>query len=215
MQLFFHLPYLYTKSNEMARLLITLMLLIPFMVSGQDLIKRTSGEPVKAKVIRIDKDSVIYQLSDRGDTSYIVSKKELQSIFMENGIKLYFSEVPTIDTAHLATIELEAIRDANSYYKGYKTAGTVTLFSGLFFPLFGLIPAIACSTTTPTYDQLNMPDPDKGMKVEYYSAYAEQARKIKSKKVWKNYGIGAGVGMTIRVVYIIALISFVSAISGS
>jgi hypothetical protein len=96
------------------------------------------------------------------------------------------------------------------YYKGYKAAGTGTLVTSLFLtPLVGLMPAIACSTTPPERYNLNYPDEDKMKKSEYYSGYTQKAEKIKSGKVWKNWGISWGIQ------YILILIVTIGASGGA
>ncbi len=85
--------------------------------------------------------------------------------------------------------------DAEANYKKYKGAATGTLFASLLSPLVGLIPAIACSATAPKIENLDYPDAKLFMKKEYYDSYTSKAKKIKSGKVWKNWGIGFGVNL--------------------
>jgi hypothetical protein len=91
--------------------------------------------------------------------------------------------------------------DATRYYQGYKGAGTGTFFTALLAgPLFGLIPAIACSSTTPDRHNLGLPNKQFAENNDYYQGYSQQAKRIKSKKVWTNYGIGAGILLLLVVV---------------
>ncbi len=85
--------------------------------------------------------------------------------------------------------------DAEANYKKYKGAATGTLIASLVSPLIGLIPAIACSATTPKMDNLGYPDAKLFMQKEYYDSYTRKAKKIKAGKVWKNWGIGFGVNI--------------------
>jgi hypothetical protein len=91
--------------------------------------------------------------------------------------------------------------DATRYYRGYTGAGTGTFVTSfLVGPLLGLIPAIACSSTTPKRRNLGLPNTQIAENNDYYQGYAQQAKRIKSKKVWTNYGIGVGILLLLVVV---------------
>jgi len=87
--------------------------------------------------------------------------------------------------------------DASRYYKGYRGAGSGTLISSLLIPIVGLIPAIACSSTSPQDANLNYPNSELMKKTDYYNGYTQKAAKIKKSKVWTNFGIGFGVNLAI------------------
>jgi hypothetical protein len=89
--------------------------------------------------------------------------------------------------------------DATIYYKGYKGAGTGTLIAGLFSPLLGLIPAIACSSTKPKETNLHYPSAELMKNPDYFRGYTQKARKIKQGKVWMNWGIAFGVNLVAEV----------------
>lgn len=86
-------------------------------------------------------------------------------------------------------------RDAEANYKKYSGAGTGTLFTSLLSPLVGLIPAIACSSTTPKEINLGAPKSELLAQEEYYLGYTQKAKKIKSRKVWTNWAVGFGVNL--------------------
>lgn len=90
--------------------------------------------------------------------------------------------------------------DASKKYKKYKGAAVGTLVVSLLSPLLGLIPAIACSATTPKVENLGYPDQKLFEKTAYHSGYTKKAKKIKSGKVWKNWGIGLGVNLAIVII---------------
>lgn len=84
--------------------------------------------------------------------------------------------------------------DAKRYYQGYRGAGTGTFLTTFFAgPILGLIPAIACSSTAPSQDRLGFPNSQLSQNNDYYKGYAQQAHRIKSKKVWGNFGIATGI----------------------
>ncbi|MCE6988171.1 hypothetical protein [Dyadobacter sp. CY323] len=91
--------------------------------------------------------------------------------------------------------------DAARHYKRYKGAAAGTLITSLLFPIIGLIPAIACSATSPKLENLGYPDEQLFRQPEYYKAYTKKAKKIKQRKVWSNWGIGLGVNLLLILVF--------------
>jgi hypothetical protein len=87
--------------------------------------------------------------------------------------------------------------DAERNYKKYKGAATGTLITSLVSPLVGLIPAIITSSTTPKLENLGYPDESLFKQADYHNAYTRKAKKIKQRKVWKNWGIGFGVNLVL------------------
>jgi hypothetical protein len=88
----------------------------------------------------------------------------------------------------------KGMQDANVYYRRYKGAGTGTLLvSMLISPIYGLIPAIACGSTMPREHNLGYPDSQMYQNRDYQEGYKTEAKRIKKKKVWKNFWIGTGV----------------------
>ncbi len=84
--------------------------------------------------------------------------------------------------------------DAKRYYNGYHGAGTGTfLTTFLVGPILGLIPAIACSSTAPSQDRLGFPNNQLAQNNNYYTGYTQEAKRIKSRKVWGNFGIATGI----------------------
>ncbi|WP_254561409.1 hypothetical protein [Dyadobacter diqingensis] len=92
-------------------------------------------------------------------------------------------------------LEVKGRIDAERNYRGYKGAATGTLIASLVSPLIGLIPAIATSVSTPKIDNLGYPSEELFKKPDYNRSYTKKAKKIKSGKVWKNWGIGFGANL--------------------
>ena len=88
--------------------------------------------------------------------------------------------------------------DATRYYKGYKPAATGTLIASFFFPL-GLIPAIACSSTTPARENLGYKDQKLMENTSYFNGYTHKAHAIKKKKVWGGFAIGSGLVIALSI----------------
>jgi hypothetical protein len=101
----------------------------------------------------------------------------------------------------------QGFEDAATYYKGYKgiavgsyVAGLVTLY-GIPIPLIG-------STTRPKNLEKYVPDLQKFKNdPDYARGFANNARSIKSKKAWSNYGYGVATTSAVYVVLILAVLS--------
>lgn len=98
--------------------------------------------------------------------------------------------------------------DAKEHYQSYWKASSWTLALGtcliLASPVAGLTSAIACSSTTPKTKNLDLPRPDLAQNEAYLAGYKWQAKKIKQRKVWKNWAIGFGINTTILSLFLLA-----------
>jgi len=166
---------------------------------SQDVITKKSGEDIKAKILEVSQDEVKYKKFDNltGPT-FSIMKSEILMIRYENGTKDVFNDEKPINNPTISSSDdlfNKGKTDAQRYYDGYKGAGTGTLITGLISPLIGLIPAIACSSTSPKDVNLNYPKPDLMKNTEYYNGYTQKSKKIKQGKVWTNWGIAFGVNI--------------------
>ena len=177
----------------------TLIVLIIVVFSGlynavaQDIITLKSGDELKGKIIRLNAKDLAFQPLGVNDT-LSMWREDIVKLTYQNGTLIYLTEKKTI-TKESGSVNdsmyYAGVNDASSYYKGYKAASTGTLISALVFP-FNLIPAIACSATTPGDENLGYQDKKLMENPDYNMGYKEQAHKIKKKKVWKNFAIGTG-----------------------
>jgi len=110
----------------------------------------------------------------------------------DNTRKNVSSETSTLTRKEYSDMFQQGKSDAAIYYKGYKGAGTGTFFTSfLLGPIVGLIPAIACSSTSPSPNNLVFPSVELMKNPNYVSGYTQQAKAKKSGKAWGNYGIGS------------------------
>ncbi|MFW5757918.1 MAG: hypothetical protein ACOC31_06680 [Bacteroidota bacterium] len=122
---------------------------------------------------------------------------------MKNNIVLLYLITGAFLTTHAQTITdqnvcLQAKADSRLHYSGQNSgAGWVTATTIVTTPLLGLIPAIAISSAEPSDHNLNYRNVEQMQNYEYASCYKEEAHKTKKRKVWRNYGIGAGVWLGI------------------
>jgi hypothetical protein len=101
-------------------------------------------------------------------------------------------------TATNENVCLKAQADSRQQYNGQNSgAGWVTAATILSSPLLGLIPAAAIGSATPADHNLGYRDYELMQNHEYASCFKQEAHKTKKRKVWRNYGIGAGVWLAI------------------
>ena len=94
------------------------------------------------------------------------------------------------DDVESATYE-EGTDDALRYYRAENTgAGWTGATVVLISPLFGLIPAVACSNKSPKDFNLNYPESDLMDNWDYATGYRYEAHRIKKKKVWTGFAVG-------------------------
>ena len=82
---------------------------------------------------------------------------------------------------------MKGYADAKKYYRGYKTAATLTFVASLYSPVVGMIPAGACGFSSPEYQSLGFPDAELMKNSDYKLGYTNKAKKIKQQKVLKNW----------------------------
>ena len=161
----------------------------------QDVIVTKNKEHIIGKVNRVTPTMITYV----GNNSF---HGELTSIEAENVRYIVYESGDTERIHHNSQEVLNADdeydmsdkgrQDAKTYYKGYKgaRAGT-TVTTVLTGDIFGLIPAIACSSTPPSDENLNYPSKKLMKNEDYGNAYRNEARHIKRRKVWGSYALGA------------------------
>jgi hypothetical protein len=164
------------------------------------MVLRISGDTLKGEVVSLDAASLTLDMSGSGGAAdFRVPRAELYMIRYSNGITEYFrkpAEKWAMDpaTSTDTSIYRQGARDAHRYYMKYKDAATGTIIVSLVYsPVFGLIPAIACSASAPEDKYLKVPDKRLLDNEGYMQGYRQEAKKIKSAKVWKNWGIGTGI----------------------
>ena len=170
---------------------------------SQDIITTKAGEDILAKISEVGHTEIKYRKFDNLDgPMFTLLRSDVLMIRYENGTKDIFNEEPkpvAVAPPSDANLYLRGQTDANTYYDGYKSAGTGTLLASLLSPLVGLIPAIACSSTRPRDHKLMYPDAELMKNVNYYNGYTHRAKKVKSKKVWKNWLIAFGVNLVLSI----------------
>jgi hypothetical protein len=186
-------------------IILVLFFLVHSYGYSQDIIILRSGEKIEAKILEVTSNYVKYKKFDfqNGPTISLL-KGYISKIHYENGEKVVFniekSNEPYRDSTFFSsTNELYAQGqiDAETYYIKYNRASTGTLITSIIGGLLGLIPAIACASTTPKDKNLDYPDAELFKKLDYRRGYIQKAKQIKKKKVWTNFWVGGTVGTVI------------------
>jgi hypothetical protein len=177
-----------------------------------DVIIMKNGDTVFAKVTEINPDFIHYKLCNMKDSPAIVElRKNILIIKFANGLKQVFSEPDKAEPVRTQEVKKEnpfpnenlfikGQIDASKYYVNYKGAGTVTLVISLLSPLVGLVPAIACSATPPRQKNLGFQRTELFQNPDYSNGFSQRAKKIKSRKVWTNWGIAFGVNVVLTLI---------------
>jgi hypothetical protein len=192
------------------KLFLALLFLIGNFAQAQDIITKKNGDDIKAKVLEVNQNEIKYKsFSNPDGPLFVIYKSDVLLIRYENGTKDIFSESANnqinynansnsngstlMSTSSTSDMRTKGKQDALVNYKGKRSgAGWTCATSIVCGPLFGLIPAAACSASEPIDENLNYRDPELMKNNDYNLAYTSQAHKIKKRKVWTNYGIGSG-----------------------
>ncbi len=193
------------------------MVFILQVVHAQDRITKRSGESIQAKVLEVAQTEIRYKRfeSPEGPT-YVIAKNEVLLIEYADGTNGAFKleepeaaapprptkpqpakvdQDPSDTSTPVMQLYQQGAADAYLYYDDYKSAGTGVLVVSLVSPLLGLVPAIGASGTPPQLKNMDTPNQQMLKEPDYVKGYQKTARKIKSGKVWKNWGIAFGVNL--------------------
>ncbi len=185
----------------MKNLLLVFITILTFnFAQGQDKVFLKSGENIEAKILEINLDDVKYKkYSNLEGPTFTIIKSDIHMVIYENGeSEIFKNELNKSDENMFS----KGQRDASLYYKGYKGAGTGTLFTSLLSPIVGLIPAIATSSTKPNHNNLSFPDEKLMENSDYFMGYTKKAKKIKQGRVWLNWGIGFGANLIAAIILV-------------
>jgi len=171
-------------------------------VFSQDTIVLKNSSKIPVSIEEIGDAEIRYSnYLDRDAPSFAISRSDVDYIVYADGFTEKMT-APAGETPAVSPRELyrQGEADAIRYYNGYKGARTGTLVVSLLSPLVGLVPAIACSATTPNDINLCYPDTQLFHNPDYQHGYIRQSRRIKSGKVWTNWFVAFGVNVVLVLV---------------
>lgn len=159
-----------------------------------------NGKIAVVKIMEVNSDGVKYKNINNPDgPNYSISKNELKEIIYSTGLKESFNTVLVSKNESLKTVTnsiydesllIQGKADAKKYYKHKGGSIGTGILTAIVAP-FGLIPAITCSMFEPKESNLDYPNKDLWNKPEYKTAYKFQAYKMKVRRMWITFSIGA------------------------
>jgi len=171
------------------------------IIKAQDTLSMRSGENILVKVIEVGTAEVKYKkLDNLNGPVFSMLKSDLLMIKYANGTNEDFSSIKKIEEYNLSGIDpyIQGKNDAQKFYNGYKTAGTIAFVSN-FTPMLPIIPSLifslasTSSSNIPKDINLNYPSASLMENEKYANSYRQEAMKIKKRKIWLNTGLGAGI----------------------
>ncbi len=172
---------------------------------AQDKITFRTGEEVSGLVIEITETQLKYKKAENPDGPlYTVSKADVGMVEYANGVRELFNysepkptEVYVIDSRAISVpVAADDARqgryDARRYYRSYRPAmmGTFGITAATSV-IGGIFPAVKLSSTPPDLNHLGVSDARLIANSEYMTAYQKEAFRMKKKKVWVGYTLGA------------------------
>jgi len=183
---------------------LSLFLYVSFIIKSQDLITLKTGEEIVCKVTEMGVDEIKYKKPER-DIVYIINKSNVFMIKYENGTKDVFSDKKTetvISSTNSIDMFAKGEADAERYYLAKNTGAVGTFITTIAMGglPFGLIPAIACSSTTPKMQNLYIPDNTLLNNNLYMTGYKSTAHSIKKRKIWGAFAAGIAVNFATGII---------------
>jgi hypothetical protein len=174
-------------------LLIAITFLTTTFCFSQDVITLKTGEDINAKIIEVGIKDIKYKKFDNIDgPSFTILKSEVLMTRYKNGTKDVYN-IEKQENSNDEEMALQGTNDAGTYYKGRNSGKIWTgVTSVITSPVLGLIPALACSSSEPQQENLNVENEELMKNSSYKAAYHKKAHKIKKNKIWASYGIGSG-----------------------
>ena len=177
-------------------------------IQAQDTLLMRSSENIIVKVIEVGTTEVKYKKQDNiNGPMFLILKSDLLMIKYENGTTDDFSSIKKIEVADFSALDasFQGKIDARKFYTGNKNGAIASVLalipisvmfqssSKMFNAMIpSLVFATAASSKKPKDENLNYPDISLMENEDYANSYRKEAKKIKSRKIWK--GILGGIG---------------------
>jgi len=151
----------------------------------------------------VDGDDVRFRFNVDGFPNYFTLHRSnmFEFVYDSNAPlgRLVFADFSdTASILRLGEIYLLGRLAAREHYRGFRPAATTALFlSAVPFagPVLGASFAIPASVTPVRIENLGHPDVPLIDHRLFYHGYTAEARRIKSRRIWLNLGIGVGVSL--------------------
>ncbi|AKQ45312.1 hypothetical protein TH63_06145 [Rufibacter radiotolerans] len=174
------------------------MALGSFSLSAQDIIYKTSGDEVSAKIMEISTTKITFKQPNLfSDSLFTLPHKDVFMVKYANGEKELMQ--PAVEEAAPEPVKRNPLQmaqlgrlDARKYYKSNKGIAGGAISGFLFFPA-----ALVVAAVPPKITLNDGPDPQLLSNPYYYKGFRSQAHKRKLGKV----AIGTGVGLLGLIVF--------------
>jgi hypothetical protein len=189
-------------KNKMKTLFIGLFAIFCVSLQAQDPFAGLEGRSrTLPNSVIIDDQDVKIRLTVDGKTNHFVLLKTNMFEFLYDSIRPmgHYMSADFADTAsifRIAEIYVRGKYGAQRNYKMYTPPAVTTLvLTAIPFvgPVLGAAFAVPASLTTPKIKYLGHPEVPLVEHRLYYQGYADEARRIKAKRVWLNFGVGLGI----------------------
>lgn len=194
----------------MRHFLLFLFLLLPALSQAQDVILRTSGEELPAKVVRITPDQVVYMT---GTDTLQMPAAEVFLIRYANGTKEVLTKSAAVATEPTMTpqqAEQLGRTDARQLFKAkgafWGTCGA-TFLTMSAYGLGGVATGAAIAATPPKAKNIIPSRPELLQNPDYVRGYLKQAQNKKLGKAAAGFGVGAGAALVTATVAVLILFS--------
>lgn len=191
----------------MRHFLFLFLLLLPALSQAQDVILRTSGEEVPAKVVRITPDQVVYLT---GADTLQMPAADVFLIRYANGTKEVLTKSSATAAPTLTPEQAQQLgrTDARQLFKAkgafWGTCGATFVTMGAY-GLGGLVTGGFIAATPPKDKNIIPSRPELLQNPDYVRGYKQQAQNKKLGKAAAGFGVGAGTGL-VTVVVIAAIV---------
>ncbi|WP_303309958.1 hypothetical protein [Hymenobacter sp. BT730] len=192
------------------RYFLFLLLLLPALSQAQDVILRTSGEEVPAKVVRITPDQVVYMT---GTDTLQMPAADVFLIRYANGTKEVLTKQTSTTTA-LALTPAQAEQlgrtDARQLFKAkgaFWGTFAATFVTASAYGVGGIATGAAIAATPPRAKNLIPSRPELLQNPDYVRGYQKQAQNKKLGKAAAGFGVGAGAAVVTATVAVLILFS--------
>ena len=175
-------------------------------LAQHDVILRTNGEEIQAKVLTVGPEAIRYVRRDTASTDTLrIATAEVFMLRYANGTRELIKQPAATGSSGLVGLSrAEATRqgaaDARKYFRAPGTFWG-TYGATLVNPLAGLVTGVAVGNTRPPTYNLTVPDATLLQNPDYVRSYRQQAKNQKLGKA--AAGFGAGMGTLLVVVAVI------------
>jgi hypothetical protein len=196
-----------------------ILILFVFTAFSQDVITQKNKLELKTKILEVGQTELKYKKFDNLEgPTFTIAKSEILMVRYANGTIDIFDEpvvIPVVPPVPPVVVQVpivtqvpvvtstatnnsatdlceQGIQDSKTNYKGQNSgAGWIGVLA-VINPIPSLILAAICSSSEPKDQNLSYRDYNLMKDNGYNRCYKDQAKKTKKKKIWTNFGIGAG-----------------------